>query len=297
MARLVYGWLTAIIAGVPPRLGYLLADVLTELHFRLFHARRHAALANLAVIMPRASRRDRVRVARSMMRSYNRMMFEFFRLPSLSREELLRSIDVTGREHLERAVARGRGVVITCTHVGNWELAAVVLAQWGYVLHAVAGTQLSRWLTPAVRETKSELAIHTVAPEDGFRNLLRALEHNDLVALMVDGDIFSHGVRLDLFGREVAFPSGPGVLAQRTGALIICGYCERVSPGRFRIVMEPPLDPAAFPDTASLAAAVAAHSERHIREHLDQWCIFRPLWEADPAAATAPAGRERSVEA
>jgi lauroyl/myristoyl acyltransferase len=297
MSRLVYGWLTSVIAGLPPGLGYFLADALTEAHFRLFPGRRHAALANLAVIMPRATRRERMRVARTMMQSYNRMMFEFFRLPHLTRDQLLHAIEVTGREHLEQAVARGRGVVITCTHVGNWELAAVVLAQWGYALHAVAGVQLARWLTPAVRETKSELAIQTVAPEDGFRKLLRALEHNDLVALMVDGDIFSHGVRVDLFGREVSFPSGPGVLAQRTGALIICGYCERLRPGRFRIVMEPPLDPAAFPDTATLIDAVARTSERHIREHLDQWCIFRPLWESPPSAAPEPAGAEQSAEA
>ncbi|MEK7824332.1 MAG: lysophospholipid acyltransferase family protein [Candidatus Eisenbacteria bacterium] len=297
MSRFVYGWLTAVMAGLPLRVGYLLADALTEAHFRLFPARRHAALANLAVIMPRATRRERMRVARAMMQSYNRMIFEFFRLPHLTREELLHAIEVSGREHLEQAVARGRGVVITCTHVGNWELGAVVLAHWGYALHAVAGVQLARWLTPAVRETRSELAIHTIAPEDGFRKLLRALEHNDLVALMVDGDIFSHGVRVDLFGREVSFPSGPGVLAQRTGALIICGYCERLSPGRFRIVMEPPLDPAAFPDTASLIAAVARTSERHIREHLDQWCIFRPLWEAAPTAAAETAGSARRVEA
>lgn len=297
MSRLVYGWLTSVIAGLPPGLGYFLADALTEAHFRLFPGRRHAALANLAVIMPRATRGERMRVARTMMQSYNRMMFEFFRLPHLTRDQLLHAIEVTGREHLEQAVARGRGVVITCTHVGNWELAAVVLAQWGYALHAVAGVQLARWLTPAVRETKSELAIQTVAPEDGFRKLLRALEHNDLVALMVDGDIFSHGVRVDLFGREVSFPSGPGVLAQRTGALIICGYCERLRPGRFHIVMEPPLDPAAFPDTATLIDAVARTSERHIREHLDQWCIFRPLWESPPSAAPEPAGAEQSAEA
>lgn len=297
MSRLIYGWLTAVMAGLPPWFGYLLADSLTEVHFRLFPARRHAALANLAVIMPRATRNERVRIARTMMKNYNRMMFEFFRLPHLSREDLLQGIEVTGREHLEQAVARGRGVVITCTHVGNWELAAVVLAHWGYVLHAVAGVQLSRWLTPAVRESRSELAIHTIAPEDGFRKLLRALEHNDLVALMVDGDIFSHGVSVDLFGRELSFPSGPGVLAQRTGALILCGYCQRLGPGRFRIVMEPPLDPATFPDTASLIAAVARTSERHIREHLDQWCIFRPLWEAAPSEAAEPAGVARSVEA
>ncbi len=297
MSRLVYGWLTALVAGMPLRLGYALADLATELHFRLFPARRHAALANLAVTMPRATRRERIQVARRMMRSYNRMMFEFFRLPHLTRQDLMRSVEVVGREHLDQAVARGRGVVVTCTHIGNWELAAVMVAHWGHTLHAVAGVQLNRWLAPAVRETKSELAIHTVAPEDGFRKLLRALEHGEVVALMVDGDIYSHGVPVEFFGRETRFPAGPGVLSQRTGALIICGYCERLAPGRFRIVVEPALDPAEFPHTAALNAEVAAISERHIRAHLDQWCIFRPLWEGCPAAEAEAAGAARSVEA
>src|SRR5438093_5638701 len=102
MSRLVFGWLTSLMAAMPLRLGYLIADALTEVHFRLFPARRHAALANLAVMLPRESRRERVRTARRMMRSYNRMMFEFFRLPHLSREDLLRSVEVEGREHLEQ---------------------------------------------------------------------------------------------------------------------------------------------------------------------------------------------------
>jgi len=297
MPRLVYGWLTALVSSVPLWLGYAVADLLTEVHVRFFPARRHAALVNLAVILPRSTRRERLALVRAMMKNYNRMMFEFFRLPHLGRDELLHAVQVEGREHLEAAVARGRGVVITSTHVGNWELAAVVLAHWGYRLHAVAGVQLSRWLTPAVRETKAELALTTVAPEDGFRRLIRALEHNDLVALMVDGDIFAQGTRVDFFGRELEFPAGPGVLAQRTGALVLCGTCERVSPGRFRIVIEPALDPATFPDTTALVKAIAATSERHIREHLDQWCIFRPLWEPAPAAAPEPAGAARSVEA
>ncbi|HTR97422.1 MAG TPA: lysophospholipid acyltransferase family protein, partial [Candidatus Acidoferrales bacterium] len=161
----------------------------------------------------------------------------------------------------------------------------------------VAGVQLGRWLTGAVRETKSELSIQTVSPEDGFRKLLRALEHNDPVALVVDGDIYHHGVEVEFFGRTYNFPAGPGVLAQRTGALVICGYCERLRPGHFRIVMEKPLDPANFASVAALNQAVAATIERHIRSHLDQWCIFRPMWEAAPSAAAEPAGEGRRAEA
>ena len=293
MARLVYGWLTGLVASLPLPLGYFLAGLFTELHLRLFPSRRHAALANLAVMLPGASRRDRMRIVRRMMRSYNCMLFEFFRLPHLEREDLLRSVEVRGREHLEAALQRGHGVIITSTHLGNWELAAVVLAHWGHTLHAVAGVQLTRWLSSAVRETKSELAIHTVSHEDGFRKLLRALEKNELVALMVDGDLYQHGESVEFFGRETRWPAGPGVLARRTNAAIVCGYCERIGNGRFRIVIEPPLDPATFATTHELNARVAEISSRHIREHVDQWCIFRPLWEPSADAATS-AATERS---
>jgi KDO2-lipid IV(A) lauroyltransferase len=284
-------------AGLPLGLGYALASLLTEFHFRLFPSRRHAALINLAAALPGTPRRERLRLVRRMMRSYNCMLFEFFRLPHLEREDLLNAVEVVGREHLEEAVARGRGVILASTHIGNWELAAVVLAHWGYTLHAVAGVQLNRWLAPAVRDAKSELAIHTVSREDGLRKLLRALERNELVALMVDGDLYQHGTAVEFFGRETRWPAGPGVLAQRAGALVIAGYCERLGNGRFRIVMEKALDPTAFASAGELNLAIAATAERHILGHLDQWCIFRPLWDGVPVESTVPETAAERLEA
>src|SRR5207249_1440341 len=143
-------------------------------------------------------------LVRRIMRSYNRMMFEFFRLPHMTRAELFGAVEVEGREHLEQAVARGRGVFATGCHVGNWELGGVMVAHWGYVLHAVAGVQFS---------------------------------------------------------------------------------------------LEPALDPARFESAAALNAAVAAATERHIRARIDQWCIFRPLWEAVPAAEHEPAGAAERARA
>jgi len=244
MSRLIFSWLTWLASSLPPWLGYALADLAAGPHWYGFPERRHAVLANLAVILPRASRSDRVKIGKRMVRSYNRMMYEFFRLPHVSREELLAAVDVVGKEHLDRAIERGRGVIITSTHLGNWELGAVMVAQWGYALHAVAGVQLGRWLSGAVRDTKTELSITTIAPEDGFRKILRALEHNDPVALVVDGNLYQHGQPVEWFGRETPFPAGPGVLAQRTGALVVPAWCERLGNGRFRITIETPIDPA-----------------------------------------------------
>ena len=282
VSRLLFGCLSALLARVPLGAGYAIANALARVHLWFFPKRRHAALVNLATILPGSSRRERMRTVRRMMASYNCMLFEFFRLPHLERDELLNCVEVVGHDHVIAALAHGKGLILTSSHIGNWELGAVVLAHLGHPVHAVAGEQLGRWLGPGVRDAKSELAVYTIKPQDGFRKLWRALARNDLLALMVDGDIFGQGIELSFFGSEVRWPAGPGQLSKRTGAPVISAFCERLGGGRFRIVLESLLDPDHYDSADALNIAIAATTQRHIREHLDQWCIFRPFW-AEPS--------------
>jgi len=275
--------LTLLISGIPQRVGYAFTDALAPVHYWLFPRRRNSALANLGTMLPDLSPRQRRRKVLSMMRSYNRMLFEFFRLPGLSRSDFESSIEIVGLEHVRDALSRNRGLIVTSCHVGNWELGAVCLAREGYHVNAVAGVQFGRWLAGDVRTAKEALSVTTIAPEDGFRKLWRALSRNEIVALMVDGDVFSPGVTCPFFGRPTAWPSGPGTLAKRTGAPVVAGFCERTSPGSFRVVLEPAIDPVRFAEAAEINAAIATVTERHIREHIEQWCIFRPLWEPAPS--------------
>jgi hypothetical protein len=124
--------------------------------------------------------------------------------------------------------------------------------------------QLGRWLTGAVRETKTELSITTIAPEDGFRKILRALDHNDPVALLVDGNLYTHGATVEWFGRPTTFPAGPGVLAQRTGALVVAG-CERTVMGRSRTSSSRRSGPAPYGSTAE-------HTRNHRRRGRSATC-------------------------
>ncbi len=152
-------------------------------------------------------------------------------------------------------------------------------------------------LRRAVRDAKSELAVHTIRPEDGYRKLWRALSRNDLLALMVDGDIFGQGVVLPFFERKVRWPAGPGVLSKRTGAPVVSGYCQRIAGGRFRVVLEPMLDPETFDSADALNVAIAATTQRQILENIAQWCIFRSFW-GEPAESASPGtAEEREIAA
>jgi KDO2-lipid IV(A) lauroyltransferase len=282
VSQRLFDLLTGLLARMPMRVGYALADLAGWCHYLFFSARRAAARANVDAMMPDASAAERDRVVRTMMRSYLRMAFEFFRLPRLPVETLLGAIE-TNWEGVDRALAKGKGLIITCSHIGNWELGAVALAHHGVRVNAVAGVQFGRWLAGSVRDAKAALSVATIAPEDSYRKIWRALARNEAVALMVDGDVFSPGVTCRFFGRDTQWPSGPGTLAMRTGARVAPAYCARVGPGRFRILVEEPLDPHAFASATELNAAIARATEQHIREHLDQWCIFRRMWPASAA--------------
>jgi KDO2-lipid IV(A) lauroyltransferase len=286
-------FLTAVLARLPDRVGYALADTLGVLHYAFFPRRRRAALANVRAMLPNTSAADRRRMVRGMMTSYVRMLFEFFRLPALTPERRDAAIEVVGMENVRAALELGRGVVLTSCHIGNWELGAVVVARDSHPVNAVAGVQFGRWLAGDVREAKAQLAVATISPEDGFRKIWRALSRNEIVALMVDGDVYSQGVECPFFGRKVEWPSGPGSLAKRTRSPVVAGYCERLGPGRFRVCLEPALDPDAFADAHALNAAIAAVTEAHIRPRIEQWCIFRPLWPTASDAHTANAVAER----
>jgi len=296
--RWVLAMLHRSIGALPSGPGYGLADLATAVHWLGFGKRRRALLANLAVLLPHASPRERGRIARRIMRSYNRMTYEFFRLPQIPPRELIASVEVVGREHLDWALARGRGAIITSVHVGNWELGAVMLAQMGYALSAIAGMAMNRWLSGPVRDTRARLRLHTIPPRECFPKAIHALGRNEIVALLVDGNIFARGVTIDWFGRPTPFPPGAGLLAERARTLVLPTYCERTGLGRFRLTVEPPLDPGSFSTGLGLHQAIATTAERHIRAHLDQWCIFRPLWpNPAPEGFTAPVGEEAQVGA
>jgi KDO2-lipid IV(A) lauroyltransferase len=192
---------------------------------------------------------------------------------------------LSGTEHLYRAVAGGRGAVLSVPHLGNWELIGLALTRMGLQVHTVTGVQIHRGLAREVRALKERDGVRVSTPEDGFLPLVSTLRSGGIVALMADGDVFSRSVPADFFGRRMEFPAGPAILARRARVPIIHGHAIRTDEGghhiRFDGLDEPDLSLTLRDDLSRLTAGVARTLERSIAAHVTQWCIFRPLWSPD----------------
>lgn len=201
-----------------------------------------------------------------------------------------------GAERLYRAIAAGRGAVVTAPHLGNWELAGLTMARLGFRVHVVTGVQFHASVSRAVRAAKEADRIAVSTPEDGFLPLLRTLRSGGLVVLLADGDVSTRGGSVRFFGATAEFPVGPALLSRRAGVPIVHAYAVRERDGGQRIVFEsvdrPDRSRPVAEDVARLTEGVVRALERAVAANVTQWCIFRPLVgvgagsEPDAAAAT-----------
>ncbi|SDD09280.1 KDO2-lipid IV(A) lauroyltransferase [Geodermatophilus telluris] len=168
-------------------------------------------------------------------RSYARYWQEAFRLPRLPRERIVADTASSGVEHFERARDQGRGVVVALPHSGNWDAAGVWLVDWlGGPFTTVAERLRPESLYQRFLDYRRSLGIEVLPLTGGARPssavLREWLDGGGFTCLLVDRDLGSGGVSVDLFSRRATMPGGPALLAARTGAALhpaICRFTDR----------------------------------------------------------------------
>jgi phosphatidylinositol dimannoside acyltransferase len=268
--------------------------------------RRGPAVARLrahyARVRPDLDDRQLDDLTRAGMRSYARYWREAFRLPSMDPKRLADRVDdaVVGREHLDAALARGRGAVVALTHSGNWD----VVGTWAVQRYGGFATVAER-LRPealfarfvAYREslgfeilpmTGGEPPVRGERSDGGpVRGLLRALRAGRIVCLVADRDLSHHGVPVDFFGHRAHMPTGPASLAAATGAALLPLGSWFTRPGEpggpddgegwgFRI--HPPVAVRGRDEVPAATQAVADAFAGEIAEHPQDWHMLQRIW-------------------
>ncbi|WP_149359842.1 phosphatidylinositol mannoside acyltransferase [Lolliginicoccus suaedae] len=225
---------------------------------------------------------------RAAMRSYARYWQEAFRLPSMDLAETARAIDasVMGREHLEAALARGKGVVAALPHSGNWDLAGVWLAQNHGRFTTVAERLKPESLFERFVAFRESLGFEIVPATGGevppTQVLRERLADGGIVCLLADRDLTSGGIPVDFFGQRTSFPAGPARLAAETGAALLPAHCWFTADG-WGFKVEPEIDMAA--GLAGATQQLADVFSLNIVRHPADWHMLQPLWWEDLSAA------------
>jgi KDO2-lipid IV(A) lauroyltransferase len=275
--KAVFALTAAILDFLPGRVRRFVTDVSAFSYYCVSPRRRRNVRKNLSMMGATSSFGDIFPV----FRNHTRNMIELLASSRWENAEIAGRIEPGDTALLDRVLEAGKGLIFATAHIGNWELPALYLSSLGYDLHVVAGIQMNRFLTGPLREIKQKRNIDVIGPGSSYRKLFRALSEGGILALLIDGDVYSGGVETDFFGNRIIFPNGAARLSRHTGAPVIAAYCRRIGDDRSRIHMETIFEPG----EASGLSVEEAHGrimsklESFILENRDQWCIFRDLRE------------------
>ncbi len=185
-----------------------------------------------------------VTTARSIVReSYGnlgRSIAEFSRMPR--REEILDNMEIHGEEHLKRALAAGKGVILLSAHLGNWEMGAAALARKGYPVNAIGADQRDDRITDLISGIRESCGVRTVGKGFDLKAAFRCLKSGEALAILIDQDAKSHGLVVPFLGLPASTPYGPVKMARRLGSAILPVFAIRRGTGHLHdLNILPPL--------------------------------------------------------
>jgi KDO2-lipid IV(A) lauroyltransferase len=244
------------------------------------------ARRNLAAALPDLPPAEIERVIAGMWDNLGRVAAEY---PHVRRLRIFDSggrVETSGLEHIDRAVAAGRRMILVSGHLANWEIAALAATQLGVEVVQVYRTANNPFVDRMIRRFRGRQS-EFIPKEAVGRRAVAALRRGAHLAILADQKL-NEGLAVPFFGRPAMTAPTVALLALRFGCDVLPSRVERIAGARFRLTIEPPLplpdsgDRAA--DVASLMAAVNATLERWIRDTPEQWFWVHRRWPADGAA-------------
>ena len=281
----IYRLLYAFMPRLPLAASYRLADVMGDLLWLVDRrARANVEHNQQRALGPGATARQLALQSRIVFRTLARNYVDEFRIPALT-EEIFDRIDFHGLEHLDNALAEGRGVIMSSAHYGAPYIVGEALVLKGYPFTVIAEHLQPEALFQFLVKQRESLGARVVPVDGPLISVMRDLKkENRIVGIVADRNVVGTGLCLPFFGEPALFPTGAVRLALRTGAPLIVAHCRRMPANRYEAVIYPPLDLPTKP--ADMEAAVRegmtrllAKYESFIREQPGQWVLTTPVWQ------------------
>jgi len=287
----VFYLFTLVVALLPDRAIQPAGRLIGTLFAGLLRKRRDIAVENIRMTLPAMTRNPDWRHAQQSAEEISRSMFhhlgmslvETCRLYHGKGADIIDRVEIRGREHVEAAKARGKGVVILTGHCGNWELAALALSRsFETPMSVVARRQNSPYLNKMVERMRMRYNNLVIYKEKALRNMLAVIRNNGMIGLLVDQAVLpEEGALIDFLGHKAWASKAPVVLARKSGTAIIPAFIRREA-DRHIIDIQPALSFSDNNSTTEVAADVQKYSraiEKFIIRHPVDWYWVHRRWK------------------
>jgi len=258
------------------------------------------ARANLRAAFPEKTPAEVETIVREMCDNLGRTVAEYAHLDKFSLQGPNPRLEIVNREHGDKAVASGKGVMFFSGHLANWEMMPFVAQQLGYeggeVYRPPNNPIIDRWLVS--QRAKNGPADQIAKGPQGTRRIFTLLRRGKSIFLLTDQKT-NEGIAAPFFGREAMTTPAPAMFALRLGSVLLPTSNERLNGSRFRTTIHPPLQftPSGDQerDVHALTCLINDAVEKMVRARPSQWLWIHRRWPTSRAQDQIPAQRPAQV--
>lgn len=262
-------------------LGHLLGLVL--------RGRRRIAATNIRLCFPELSPEGQADLLRAHFASLGMTLVEHGLAWWASDATVRQLVDIRGAEHLEAAVASGRGIVLLTGHFGPQEFSGRRVSPFCPKLTGVYRPSRNALVDAILRRIRGRVA-GPLIPKKNVRQLIRALRNGYAVWYAPDQSYRgSFSALLPFMGEPAMTNTALTEIARLGNAVVIPLLPRRLAGGAGYIVeILPPMADIPGPDPAADALRVNALLESHIRRCPEQYYWIHRRFKGRPAPYPDP---------
>lgn len=275
--------ISAFFKALPLPLALWLGRGMGMAAFCLYPKNRRKAYQHLRIAFGQTKSPNEIDViVRDHYLSYGQNVVEVARLTSFARDGAQSYVEVKGREHVDAAMKKGRGLIFLSMHSGNWELSNIVGSRSGHTYNMVANyLDNVNKVADLLDSWRKSGGCRIINPGIGGRDIIKALKRNEIVTLVADQG-GTDGILVPFFGRKASFSTGGVRIALKYDVPICLVDIHRLPQGGHVLEVEPFVlenTGQTDMDVEKNTQRIASRFEEWIAEHPCEYLWFYKTWK------------------
>ena len=289
LANALLTFLILIFRGLPLKVLVFLAKIIGTITFILFKKYRERVIGNLRVAFEKEKNdRELKLLAREVFFHFTLTPLEtiYIIANAFPLERFVLKIKIRGKEFLDTALAKKKGVIALGAHLGAFTLLGSRLAVEGYPINIIINRGYFPKLWKRLDAYQGIVGQKAFSPQPvtaSIKKALNCLHRNEILYLVADEQHRRRGLPVPFFGQKAYTPPGPAIFSIKTGAPILPMFVLRENGIQRTLVIgkpvtiEPTFDEKK--DIQELTAQFTKVIEEMVRQYPSQWTWLNRRWK------------------